>query len=133
LVNTEEEQRLTALFPNADVAAVETYTGKQRHCRGRHKDFEVDRRIRLSVGTQQDKMLRYGELVKALMEDQIKSILHESHRRRITESTSRESLRMAVQANDLARKEVAANTSEIAGTVAMDTTANQRKDSRLPV
>ncbi len=114
VVNTEDEQRLTELFPNADVGAVETYTGQHRHCRGRHKDFEVDHRIRLSVGTQQDKMSRYGKLVKSLMEDQIKRIRNACHRRRITESASRESLRMAVQANDLARKAVATNTSEFA-------------------
>ena len=51
-------------------------------------------------------MTRYGELVKALLEDQIQRIADESHRRRITEQTSRESLRMAVRANELARQEL---------------------------
>lgn len=102
VVSTEDEERIQELWPDAEITAVETYTGQRRHCRGRHKAFDVDRRICLSVGKEQDKMTRYGELVRALMEDQIKYSSHETHRRRITESASRESLRMALQANHLA-------------------------------
>ncbi len=106
VVSSADEERLTELFPTAELDTIETYTGQQRQCRGRHHDFEVDYRIRLTVGQQQDKMTRYGELVKALMEDQINRIADESHRHRITEHNSRESLRMAVQANALACENV---------------------------
>lgn len=105
IVSSSDEERLAELFPTAEFDRVETYTGQQRQCRGRHRDIEVDYRIRLAVGQQQDKMTRYGDLVRALMEDQIKRIADESHERRITEQNSRESLRMAVRANTLSKRE----------------------------
>jgi hypothetical protein len=103
IVSSSDEERLAELFPSAEIETVETYTAQQRQCRGRHRDMEVDSRIRLTVGQHQDKMTRYGDLVRALMEDQIKRIADDSHQRRITEQNSRESLRMAVMANEMAR------------------------------
>ena len=102
IVSAADEQRLGELFPRVNVETVETYSAEQRGCQGRHQAYKVDRRIHLTVGQESDKMTRYGELVRALMEDQFKRVADKSHRRRITERNSRESLRIALRARQLA-------------------------------
>ncbi len=58
--------------------------------------------IELSGGWQQPKMHRYGELLRALLADQLTWIGNRSHHRRVTEQNGRNSLAMAVWATVMA-------------------------------
>ncbi|TWU23385.1 1,5-anhydro-D-fructose reductase [Novipirellula galeiformis] len=120
IVSDADEAQLVALFPDATLDLLESYFGEQRVCHGRHEAFPVDRRIRISTGQDSDKMNRYGELVRALMEDQLKRISEPSHQRRLTELHSREALRMAVQANRLASQSSAPNCSPLGEVIIHD-------------
>ncbi|TWU46668.1 Gfo/Idh/MocA family protein [Rubripirellula reticaptiva] len=102
VLGSSDKERLVELFATSEYQMLETSTGKQRDCERDH-DFQFNNEIRLTVGRRQDKTKRCGELVKLLIEDQINGCADKFHRRRINEKTSRESLRMAVQANEMAR------------------------------
>ncbi len=65
-------------------------------------NLHVDRRIRLTLGRESDKITCYGKLVRALMEDQLQRVTDEFYQRWITERNGRESVRMAVQTIRLA-------------------------------
>ena len=102
VVNECDREKLLQIFPGAAIDVLEDYPPTESSCRGRHKRVDVDQKIRLTCGEESQKMTRYGELVRALMEDQLEWIADRSHQRRITEANGRESLRMAVTASQLA-------------------------------
>ena len=93
---------LCELFPDGrlDVSAV--YGPKDRRCRGRNQEIDAWQMIELSGGHDRPKMPRYGDLLRALMSDQLAWIADRSHTRRITEQNGRDSLAMAVVADRLA-------------------------------
>lgn len=97
--NTRE---LCALFPGArlDVSAV--YSPEDRVCRGRHKTLDVYQSLEMAHGEGERKMHRYGQLLRALLEDQVAWIRDHSHQRRITEENGRASLALAMEATRMA-------------------------------
>lgn len=103
LADEATTRALCELFPDArlDVAAV--YGPKDRHCRGRHKEIDAWQMIDLVGGHDRPKMPRYGDLLRALLADQIAWIADRSHPRRITDQNGRDSLAMAMAADCLAR------------------------------
>jgi len=60
--------------------------------------------VRLSYGLDDDKMARYGELLRDMLRDQIRWIFDPTHRRKLTEENGRESLAMAIEAARLAEQ-----------------------------
>jgi len=95
-------RRLCELFPGARLDVSANYGPKDRACRGRHKDLDVYQTIDLAYGLGDSKMHRYGELLRAVMADQMAWISDHGHQRRITEENGRASLAMAVEADRLA-------------------------------
>jgi predicted dehydrogenase len=100
-VNEEQTRRLTELFPDGRLNASEIYPPSQRKCRGRFNEYDVYQLIEITGG-HQPKMHRYGDLVKAMMEDQAAWIRDRSHQRRITEENGRDSVALGEEADRLA-------------------------------
>jgi predicted dehydrogenase len=102
IVDEAQNRRLCELFPGRrlDVSAV--YGPKDRPCHARHKPIDAWQMIEL-VDSQRPKMHRYGDLVRALLEDQLAWIADRSHMRRTSDQNGRDSLAMAVQAAAMTR------------------------------
>ena len=88
---------LLALFPG-QLDVTEIYGGRERAAYGRHKLFDIYQMIEVSFGFQQEKMHRYGEMLRAMLRDQIQWIYNHKHIRKLTHENGRESLAMAVEA-----------------------------------
>jgi len=93
---------LMELFPDARLDVSQVYGPKDRACRGRHKELDIYQMIELSAGHDTPKMHRYGELLRAVLADQVAWIRDRSHARRLSERNSRDSLAMALAADQLA-------------------------------
>jgi hypothetical protein len=97
--NTRE---LCELFPGArlDVGAV--YSSNDRACLGRHKTLDVCQSLEMVYGEGQRKMQRYGQLLRAMLADQVAWIHNHAHQRRVTEENGRASLALAIEATRMA-------------------------------
>ena len=93
---------LCDLFGGAQLDVTVAYSPKDRACHARHKSLDVYQMIELSYGVGDDKMHRYGELLRAMMTDQTAWIRDRNHARRITEENGYRSLSTAVEADRLA-------------------------------
>ncbi|MBN1346770.1 MAG: Gfo/Idh/MocA family oxidoreductase [Phycisphaerae bacterium] len=93
---------LCELFPHARLDVTVPYSPKDRACHGRHKPLDVYQMFELQYGVGDDKMHRYGELLRAMMTDQLAWIRDRAHARTITEDNGYRSLAMAVEADRLA-------------------------------
>ncbi len=95
-------RELCELFPGArlDVSAV--YSPKDRVCSGRHKTLDVYQSLEMAYGEGESKMHRYGQLLRALLVDQVAWIRDRSHQRRLTEENGRASLALAIEATRMA-------------------------------
>ncbi len=93
---------LCDLFDGAQLDVTVAYSPKDRACRARHKELDVYQMIELRYGVGDDKMHRYGELLRAMMTDQAAWIRDRNHARRITEENGYRSLCTAVEADRLA-------------------------------
>jgi predicted dehydrogenase len=101
IADEAQTRSLCELFPGARLDVSMVYSTKDRACQGRHKTLDVYQLIELSWGDGTNKSHRYGELLRALMADQLGWIRDHSHPRKITEDNGRDSLAMAVAADRL--------------------------------
>ena len=92
---------LASIFPGARIDVENLYAPAERALRARHKTYEAYQRITLTSAPA-TKMTVYGDLLRAMLTDQLAYIAQPSHARVITEDNGRESLRMSVQATQLA-------------------------------
>jgi predicted dehydrogenase len=92
---------LASIFPGARIDVEQLYAATERTFHARHKTYDVYQRITLT-SVPAAKMTRYGDLLRAMLADQIAFIAEPSHPRVITEDNGRESLRMSVRATELA-------------------------------
>jgi predicted dehydrogenase len=101
IADEAQTRELCEIFPGArlDVSAV--YGGQDRHCRGRQHEYDVYQMLELNGG-HEPKMHIYGDLLRALLGDQIAWIENHAHPRRITEQNGRDSLALAVESTRLA-------------------------------
>jgi predicted dehydrogenase len=96
-------RKLMDLFPGRlDITS--TYGPKDRGAQGRHKALDIYQMIEVTYGAGDHKMHRYGELLQAMLRDQIRWIYDREHTRKLTHENGRESLAMAVEATRLADK-----------------------------
>ena len=102
LADEKDTRGLMELFPGARLDILENYPPKDRACHGRHKSLDVYQKVEITYGEGHDKMVRYGELLRAVIEDQAAWIRDPSHQRRITGVNGRNSLAVAVEATRLA-------------------------------
>jgi predicted dehydrogenase len=94
---------LCGLFPGARLDVSVSYSSKDRVCQGRHKPLDAYQMIELSWGDGTNKSVRYCELLRTIMADQIAWIRNHSHARTITEDNGRDSLAAACAADRLAQ------------------------------
>jgi predicted dehydrogenase len=92
---------LASIFPHARIDVESLYAPSERALRARHKTYEAYQRITLTSAPA-TKMTVYGDLLRAMLADQLAFIADPAHPRVITEDNGRESLRMSVQATRLA-------------------------------
>lgn len=105
VVDEAQTRELCELFPGARLDITTNYAPKDRTCWGRHKQLDVYQMIEMNHGLGDQKMHRYGELLRLVMADQADWIRDRSHARKVTEENGYRSLRMAVEADRLARAE----------------------------
>ena len=103
IADEAQTRALCELFPGARLDATAIYGPKERACEGRHKTLDVYQMLELSWGEGTNKSQRYGELLRALVADQLAWVRDHSHRRRITEQNGRDSLAVACAADQMAR------------------------------
>jgi predicted dehydrogenase len=103
IVDEAQTRALCGLFPGARLDASTVYSPKDRACHARGNPLDVYQTIELSWGEGTNKSHRYGELLRALMADQIAWIRDRSHTRKIDETNGRDSLAAACAAEGLAR------------------------------
>ena len=104
VVDEKATRDLMALFPGAQLDITSTYGPKDRTARGRHKALDIYQMAEITYGVGDHKMHRYGELLRAMLRDQIRWIYDRNHERKLTHENGRESLAMAVEATRLADK-----------------------------
>ncbi|MHB1560089.1 MAG: Gfo/Idh/MocA family protein [Isosphaeraceae bacterium] len=102
LVDEAQTRALCELFPGARLDVSVGYAPRDRACRGRHKAIDAYQVIEMSWGDGVNKSHRYGELLRAILADQLAWVRDRSHHRKITEANGRDSLAMAVAADGLA-------------------------------
>jgi predicted dehydrogenase len=95
---------LMDLFKGARLDITAAYGGKDRAARGRHKPLDIYQLIEITYGRGDQKMHRYGELLREMLRDQIRWIYDREHVRKLTDENGRESLATAVEATRLADK-----------------------------
>jgi predicted dehydrogenase len=103
IADEAQTRALCELFPGARLDATVTYGPKDRACEGRHKTLDVYQMVELSWGDGINKSVRYGELLRALLADQLAWVRDPTHQRRITENNGRDSLAVACEADQMAR------------------------------
>lgn len=102
VVDEKGTRDLMELLPQARLDITNVYGGPTRVAHGRHKKLDLYHKIQLTFGLGDDKMIRYGELLRDLLRDQIRWIDDRNHRRKLTEQNGRDSLAMALEATRLA-------------------------------
>jgi predicted dehydrogenase len=106
VADEQSTRKLMEIFEGAHLAVSEMYSGQSRAAQGRHKKLDLYQKLELRAGSEVEKMPRYGELLQAVMRDQVRWIYNPHHPRKITHVNGRESLAMAVGATHLAGKSV---------------------------
>jgi predicted dehydrogenase len=103
IVNEAQTRSLCDLFPGARLDVATTYSPKDRECQARGKHLDIYQTIELSYGDGTNKSVRYGDLLRAFMTDQVTWIRDRSHVRKTTEENGRDSLAVACAADALAQ------------------------------
>lgn len=102
LADEASTRALMSLFPEARLDVTHLYRGQERQARGRHKSLDIYQMIEICYGPGEEKMPRYGEVLRAMFSDQLEWIRNPDHQRKVTEQNGRSSLAMAVAATELA-------------------------------
>jgi len=102
IVNEEQTRGLMELFPGGRLDVLNVYSGSSRAVCARHKASDVCQKIEINYGLEDDKMRRYGELLRSMLRDQIQWIFDHNHHRIITHENGRNSLAGAAEAQRLA-------------------------------
>jgi predicted dehydrogenase len=103
IVDEAQTRSLCDLFPGARLDVATVYSPKDRACQARGKPLDIYQTIELSFGDGTNKSIRYNELLRAFMTDQITWIRDRNHVRRISEQNGRDSLAVACAADALAQ------------------------------
>ena len=92
---------LMDLFSGARLDISETYSGTGRSMRSRDRERDASQRIDLRWGEEAEKLHRYGDLLRAMLSDQLTWVRDPSHRRQIDEQNGLDSLILASRASEL--------------------------------
>jgi predicted dehydrogenase len=102
IVNDEQEQRLRQICRECETVVVQRYENSEQYCRGRGNDYRVTVRIEMTQSLKQDKGLIYGEMIKSLLDDQLRLLEEPGHIPRLQIEDARQALATAVEATDIA-------------------------------
>ena len=94
-------RELASIFPGARIDVEALYGPSERTVRARHKTYEAYQRFTLT-SFPATKMTVYGDLLRAMLADQLAFLDDPTHERVISEENGHESLRMSVEASELA-------------------------------
>jgi predicted dehydrogenase len=103
VADEKQTRELMELFKPARLDLTGICGGVTRAARGRHKALDIYQKIEISW-TNEDKMKVYGELLRAMMRDQVRWIYDRNHVRRITHDNGRDSLALGAEATTLAEQ-----------------------------
>ena len=92
---------LSEIFPGAAIDVEALYATHERAIVARHKSYEAYQRITLT-SVSEIKMTLYGDLLRALLADQLAFLADSAHVRILDERNGRDSLKMSVDATKLA-------------------------------
>jgi predicted dehydrogenase len=101
-VDEAQTRRLMEIFPGSRLDVTSNYGGQDRKASGRHKELDIYQLVDITYGLETKKMHLYGELLRAMIADQVAWIRDRNHERKITESNGYDSLAMACHATELA-------------------------------
>jgi hypothetical protein len=104
VADEENTRKLSDMFPGARLDVTQAYSAKDRGVTARHKEFEVYQMFELNYGEEVNKLVRYGDLLKDMLLDQLAWIRDRNHIRRVNEENGRSSLALATAAVRLARR-----------------------------
>jgi hypothetical protein len=102
LADERGTRELCDLFPGARLDVTTAYSPRDRSCQGRHKAIDAYQMIELTSGEGRPKVHVYGDLLRALLADQLAWVDDPTHQRRVTEENGRDSLAIACAADRLA-------------------------------
>jgi predicted dehydrogenase len=102
LADEAQTRALCAIFPGARLDVTVGYGPKDRSCSGRGRSIDAYQQIELTHGEGRNKGHLYGELLRALMADQLAWVRDRGHVRKVTEQNGLDSLVMACEADRLA-------------------------------
>lgn len=104
LVDESQTRRLHQLFPKSQLEIAAIYSAADRRCQGRHNVYDVYQKIEINGGHERNKQQRYGDLMRAMLSDQVAWLRDRRHVRRVTEENGRESIATACIADRLAHE-----------------------------
>jgi predicted dehydrogenase len=96
-------KRLTELFPRSAIDVETLYPTNERSITARNKTYEAYQRFTLT-SFPEIKMTLYGDLLRALLSDQLAHLADNTHVRTIDDKNGRDSLQMSVDATRLAQR-----------------------------
>jgi predicted dehydrogenase len=102
VVDEKATRDLMKILGDARLDVTRIYGGRDRVASGRHKPLDIYQVIEVFYAQEEQKMHRYGELLRAMLRDQIRWIYNRKHVRTLTHENGRESLALAVEATRLA-------------------------------
>jgi predicted dehydrogenase len=106
IVDEAQTRQLCDLFPGARLDVTAAYGPDDRACRGRGHDIDAYQMVELSAGDATVKSHLYGQLLRAMLTDQLAWIDDHAHVRRITEDNGRDALELACAADTLAHDQM---------------------------
>jgi predicted dehydrogenase len=104
IVDTDQREELLAICGGCNLEVEEQYLGEAQHCRGRGVEYVVTERIGLGRRLSEDKLLVYGDMLRAILEDQLLRLEQPDHSPRLRAEDAREAVVMAEQATRLAEE-----------------------------
>lgn len=96
---------LQEILPHAEIKVLERYTEDGRMAASRHQKRDITIHATLSATAGLPKMELYGEIIRALMADQLRAISDPQHLRTISESNGVSSLAYAARAQEMAARQ----------------------------
>jgi predicted dehydrogenase len=96
---------LQEILPHAELKILERYTEGRCIAASRHKQRDITVHATLSATAGLPKMDLYGEIIRALMADQLRAIADPHHPRTISESNGVSSLAYAARAQEMAERQ----------------------------
>jgi predicted dehydrogenase len=103
IADEAQTRALCEFFPGARLDVSVSYSPRDRAAEGRHKKLDIYQMIEISSGDGANKSHLYGELLRAIMADQVAWIRDRSHARKVTGENGRDSLAVASAADRLAQ------------------------------